>query len=175
MKPKDFVAAYYPFAAETEKKTGLSAVAMLSQAALESGWGEKAPGNMFFGVKDKDKGTTGNGQMITTTEYLKTPNAKFPEIISVKPHGTGGVYKYIVKDWFRKYASPEECFTEHAVFFQTVKRYAAAWSVRADAEAFFDALQAAGYATAVDENGKPNYASTMKKIAVMIRKELATK
>ncbi|MGL4596344.1 MAG: glucosaminidase domain-containing protein, partial [Bacteroidia bacterium] len=76
MKPADFVKAFFPFAKKTEEKTGISAIAILAQAALESGWGEKAPGNMFFGVKDTD-GLNGNEQLLTTTEYSRRSDLKF--------------------------------------------------------------------------------------------------
>ena len=49
MTPKDFIKQYKPFALETERKTGISHLFILAQAALESGWGNSAPGNMFFG------------------------------------------------------------------------------------------------------------------------------
>ena len=38
-----------PYAIETERKTGISHLFILAQAALESAWGTHAPGNMFFG------------------------------------------------------------------------------------------------------------------------------
>ena len=46
-----FKEKYLPYALESERKTGISAVFILAQAALETGWGKYAPGNMFFGVK----------------------------------------------------------------------------------------------------------------------------
>ena len=39
---------------------------------------------MFFGVKDTD-GINGNEQLITTTEYSRRNDLKFPEVISVTP------------------------------------------------------------------------------------------
>src|ERR1035437_160221 len=103
MKPQEFVDAYLPFAKQTEAKVGISAIAILAQAALESGWGAHAPGNMFFGVKDTD-GVNGNEQLLTTTEYSRRSNLEFPQIISVTPCTVNGqkYFKYIVKDYFRK-------------------------------------------------------------------------
>ena len=60
MTPTDFVKTYYPFALQTEKKTGISGRFILAQAALESGWGKSIPGNMFFGVKANPKTTPEN-------------------------------------------------------------------------------------------------------------------
>jgi len=164
MTPKKFVESYYHFAKQTEAKTGLSAVAILTQAALESAWGNSAPGNMFFGQKDSD-GLNGNEQLLLTTEFLDNPNKKFPVVISVVQVGKK-LWKYRIKDWFRKYKTPEECFTEHAKFFETRSRYAKAWVVRSNPEKFFEELQAAKYATTVDEKtGLPNYANLLKRVA----------
>ena len=46
MSPKDFVKQFHPYAKQMEKETGFNAVAILTQAALESGWGKYAPGNI---------------------------------------------------------------------------------------------------------------------------------
>src|SRR5690606_10598431 len=137
MKPSEFVKAYYPYAKETERKTGISAKAILAQAALESGWGKVAPGNMFFGVKDTD-GINGNEQLITTTEYSRRADLKFPQIISITPVLRNGHkwFKYKVKDYFRKFDTPEESFTHHAQFFLKNKRYAKALAVKSDTYAF---------------------------------------
>lgn len=163
MTKKQFVDAYKAFALETERKTGISAVAILAQAALESAWGRVAPGNMFFGVKDTD-GRNGNEQLLTTTEYSSKPDLKFPEIISITPVLRNGrkLYKYKVKTWFRKYDTPEQCFTDHAEFFNRNKRYAMALRVKHDPYAFIDAIAAAGYATG------PDYAKVLKGIAKQI-------
>lgn len=167
MKPSEFVKAYLPFAKQTESKTGISAVAILAQAALESSWGKVAPGNMFFGVKDTD-GINGNEQLLTTTEYSRRSDLKFPKIISITPIVKGGVkmFKYRVKDYFRKYKSPEESFTDHAQFFLKNKRYADALKVKSNPYAFIDAIAKAGYATA------PDYAVVLKNVAKSIEKHL---
>lgn len=164
MKPSEFVKAYLPFAKETETKTGISAIAILAQAALESGWGKAAVGNMFFGVKDTD-GLNGNEQLLTTTEYSRRADLKFPEIISITPVIMGGqkYFKYKVKDWFRKYNTPEESFTDHARFLIANKRYAHALTVKGDPLAFLKALADAGYATA------PNYYSILEGVVKNIQ------
>lgn len=165
MKPSEFAKAFYPHAKKVEEKIGVPALAILAQAAVESGWGKVAPGNMFFGVKDTD-GINGNEQLITTTEYLKTATAKFPEVISVTPVIRNGqkYFKYKVKDYFRKYNSPEECFADHAKFFVVNKRYAKALAVKSDYKAFIKAIAAAGYAT------DPNYANVLISVADSIKK-----
>lgn len=151
MKPAEFVKAFLPHALETERKTGINHVAILAQAALESGWGAHAPGNMFFGVKDTD-GLNGNEQLLRTVEYSTNPNLKYQHLISITPvtlHGKQ-YYKYVIKAWFRKYESPEACFTDHANFFFKNKRYAKALLVKEDPYKFLYEVAKAGYATGVD-------------------------
>lgn len=167
MKPKEFVKNYYPFAKESEVKTGISAIAILAQAALESGWGKAAPGNMFFGIKDTD-GINGNEQLLTTTEYSRSANLKFPVILSVTPVIRNGQkwFKYRVKDYFRKYDTPEQCFTDHSNFFIKNKRYAKALLVKNDPYKFIEEIAKAGYATA------PDYGSVLKDIAKIIEQNI---
>lgn len=165
MKPIDFIEAYLPFAKETEAKSGINAIVILAQAALESGWGERAPGNMFFGVKASKDTPNEKKQLVTTTEYSKRNDLKFPEIISVTKQDNG-LYKYKVRDWFRKYDTPEECFTEHCQFFFDNPRYAQALDVRYDAVSFAEEIAKAGYAT------DPNYAETLKAVIKSIQSRL---
>ena len=159
MTQKEFIKQYKPFALETERKTGISHLFILAQAALESGWGKSVPGNMFFGVKAGKDTPADKKQLLTTTEILSSPNLKhlFPLVISVKMLSSGK-YKYTVKDWFRKYDTPEECFTDHAQFFFKNKRYTKALLVRSDPYKFAEEVAKAGYATAT------NYADSLKKV-----------
>lgn len=148
LSPLDFVRLLLPFAKITEEKTGISAIAILAQAALESGWNKSCPGWMYFGVKDTD-GINGNEQLLTTTEYSRRPDLKFPQIISITPVVRFGqkYFKYVIKDYFRKYSSPEECFTDHANFFLRNPRYSNALAVRNNPVAFVNEIAKAGYAT----------------------------
>lgn len=164
LTPKEFVNTYLSFAKQTEQKTGINARFILAQAALETGWGGSVVGNMFFGIKANPLTTPeSERQLITTREVLSNPNAKFPQIISIKPLG-GGKYEYRVKDWFRKYETPEGSFSDHANFFFDNKRYSKALEVRNDPYLFADEIAKAGYAT------DPNYATTLKSIIKMIDK-----
>ncbi|GIM60065.1 hypothetical protein CAPN008_01150 [Capnocytophaga canis] len=160
---KTFVEKYKEFALATEQKTGIKAVFTLAQAGLESGWGKSAPGNMFFGVKATKSTPKDKRQLLRTTEVLSSPNVAFPEIISVSPLPSGK-YRYVVKDWFVKYDSPEESFTDHANFFLRNKRYAKALVVKSDPYKFAEEIAKAGYATA------PNYAESLKKTIQVIEK-----
>ena len=163
--PKEFVKAFYPFAVQTQNKTGIDARFTLAQAALESGWGGSAPGNMFFGVKASKNTPDDQKQLIRTREVLSSPNVHFPEIISVTPR-KDGKYDYVVRDWFRKYDSPEESFTDHAQFFFDNKRYRTALEYRQDPYRFAEEIAKAGYAT------DPNYANVLKSIVRTIEKNM---
>lgn len=155
MTPKEFITKHLPYALETERKTGISALFILAQSALETGWGQHAPGNMMFGMKASVSTPAEKRQLVQTTEILATDKAKFPVIIKIEKR-PDGKYKCTVKDWFRKYDSPEESFTDHARLFLTNKRYAKALEVKADPYKFAEEVAKAGYAT------EPTYAERLK-------------
>nr|DAK43284.1 MAG TPA: Muramidase (flagellum-specific) [Caudoviricetes sp.] len=157
MTAKEFIKQYKPFAMESERKTGISHLFILAQAALESGWGERTFGNMLFGIKARPETPADKKQLLRTTEVLSSANAVFPKIFSIKKRADGK-YTYSVLDWFRKYETQEECFTDHAQFFFINKRYAKALLVRSDPYKFAEEVAKAGYATA------PNYADSLKKL-----------
>ncbi len=167
MKPNDFVKKFYLFAKQTQEKTGISAIFILAQAALESAWGQSAPGNMFFGVKAAKDTAENKQQLLTTSEALSDDKqgARFPQVISITKR-TDGKYLYRVKDWFRKYDTPEECFSDHSDFFFKNKRYSEALKVKGDPNRFAEEIAKAGYAT------DPNYANTLKSIIRTIVKAL---
>lgn len=165
----EFIKKYKHFALDTERKTGISHLFILAQAGLESGWGKSPIGNNFFGIKVPKSLVSSTPkekkQLLRTTEVLATPNEKdrFPEVISITKR-TDGKYLYIVRDWFMKYDTPEECFTDHANFFFRNKRYAKALEVKADPYKFAEEVAKAGYATA------PNYAESLKTLIKEIEK-----
>lgn len=168
LTPCEFVSAYYSYAVETERKTGIDARFTLAQAALETGWGASAPGNLFFGIKARPGAPENKRQLLRTREILPTQQAKFPEILSVRPLALGK-YEYIVRDWFRKYDTPEESFTDHANFFLENKRYAKALQARNNPYRFAEAIAQAGYAT------DPYYANTLKKLIQRIDRVVEAK
>ena len=163
MTPEEFVKTYLPEAKKEEKRSGFHYLIPLTQAALESGWGSKAIGNNFFGIKDTD-GVNGNEQLITTTEYLSTDKAKFPTILKIVK--AGNKFKYTVKDWFRKYPSAAMGFADHTDFFLKNPRYKKAVAVKDNPSKFFDEIAKAGYATA------PDYASQLNQVMKSVIKRL---
>ena len=163
MSPEEFVKVYLPEAKKEEKRSGFHYLIPLTQAALESGWGSKAIGNNFFGIKDTD-GINGNEQLITTTEYLSTDKVKFPVIISIIK--AGNKFKYTVKDYFRKYPSASQGFADHSDFFIKNPRYSKALLVKNNPEKFFEEIAKAGYATS------ENYSEQLKSVMNSVIKRL---
>ena len=145
----DFRRRYGAYADASQSATQVPALVTLGQAALESGWGAHAPGNNFFGIKARASDPPETRQLLRTTEVLDRPDATFPEIISVTQRADGK-YVYVVRDWFRAYATPEESFTAHGTFLRDNGRYAPAFQHTDDAYAFARAIADAGYATATN-------------------------
>jgi len=167
MKPAEFVKEYYCYALASEQKSGISAVFTLAQAAIESAWGEVAPGNMFFGVKDTD-GVNGNEQLLRTTEYSRRADLKFTVILSITPVIRRGekYFRYRGKDYFRKYNTPEDCFYDHALFFLQNPLYRYAMPVAGNAIQFAIQVAKAGYAT------DPEYGKTLLLVITIVQKEV---
>lgn len=162
MTPEQFVKKYWPYAIAVERTDGVPALFSVTQSALETGWGSTIVGNMMFGVKDTD-GINGNEQLLTTTEYHNSPNVKYPAILAITEVIKGRRWKYKVKDWFRKYPTPEESFRDHARFLKTNKRYAAAFAYVRQPYLFAKAVCDAGYAT------DPNYYNSIEHIMLKVQ------
>jgi flagellum-specific peptidoglycan hydrolase FlgJ len=136
-----------PYAKASEAKTGVPGLVTLAQAAVESGWGARAAGNNFFGIKAKASDAEGTRQLWRTREVLSRPDVRtFPEVISVKPRPDGR-YDYVVRDWFRVFPSPELAFVGHGEFLRRNKRYAPAFGFGSDPYRFAAEVARAGYAT----------------------------
>ena len=94
MKPREFIEKYLAVAEQNEIETGVPKLLTLSQAALESAWGAKAPGNNFFGIK---AGSSWKG-----------------EVVEFNTHEVEAGKTIALKDKFRKYTTPLECFKDYA-------------------------------------------------------------
>ncbi|MBC7938628.1 MAG: flagellar assembly peptidoglycan hydrolase FlgJ [Chitinophagaceae bacterium] len=144
-----FVQQHSSAARQAESATGIPAAFMVSQAALETGWGRKeirhadgTPSFNLFGIK---AGPNWKGPVaeITTTEYVG-----------------GKAQKVVAK--FRAYGSYAESFSDYAKLMKDSPRYAGVIaSVGANpdsASGFARGLQKAGYAT------DPAYADKLSKV-----------
>lgn len=130
---RDFVSRMSSAAKVAAEQSGVHAKLILSQAALESGWGKReilredgSPSYNVFGIK-AGKSWKGDVVHITTTEY------------------ENGVARK-VKEPFRAYGSYEEAFADYAKLVGGSKRYAEVLEAPS-AEAAAKRIQKAGYAT----------------------------
>ncbi len=139
---RDFVDNYYSVAKSVEMQTGVPAVLALAQAAIESHWGQSAPGSNFFGIK-ADPGWRGATQSLNTTE--------------VAPGG--GSYKTTAQ--FRSYTNPADSFRDYARFLRNNDRYRSALA-ESDPYRMLRGISRAGYAT------NPNYYNTVSNVMKQI-------
>jgi flagellar protein FlgJ len=144
MPPTSFIAMLLAAARECHRVTGIPVSFTLAQAALESSWGQRAPGNNLFGVK-ADSSWKGKAVDVPTHEVI---------------HGSS--VPMMAK--FRAYDSWAECMVDHARFFKVNPRYAPCFR-ETTGEGWARAAAAAGYAT------DPDYAK--KLIAVMRGRNMA--
>ena len=123
-----WVAKLMPGAEATAQSIGVSPEAIIAQAALETGWGKSAIGNNIFGIKAAG-GWTGKTQDVLTWEHVD-----------------GQAVQLV--DTFRDYDSIAESFADHFRFLVENSGYRnAGVFARQSDEAYFAALQRAGYAT----------------------------
>ena len=171
MSKHQFILAHYPEAKKALKSSGIPPLFALAQAALESGWGKHAPGNMLFGIKigkgANYGGWNGKKQLITTTEYYQFPNKKYQYIYPAYPMRTvSGNWKYKIKDEFRAYDSIEDSFKDWAGLLKNNLCYRKAFQYSKDPYRFALAIAEAGYAT------DPNYVVKIHRLMDSIKKEL---
>lgn len=123
-----WVARLMPGAEPTARMLGISPEAIIAQAALETGWGKAAIGNNIFGIKAAG-GWSGKTQDVQTWEHIDGQNVQ-------------------MVDTFRDYDSIADSFSDHFRFLSENSRYrnAGVFAKQGD-EAYFAALQRAGYAT----------------------------
>lgn len=130
---RDFVSRMSAAAKVASEQSGVHAKLILSQAALESGWGRReilredgSTSHNLFGIK---AGSSWKGDVvhITTTEYENGVPRK-------------------MKQPFRAYGSYEEAFADYAKLVGSSKRYADVLEAPT-AEAAAKRIQKAGYAT----------------------------
>lgn len=138
---EDFVSQLLPVAEQAAKKLGLSPVALVAQAALETGWGQKMikkPNGEnalnFFGIK-ADGRWQGEKATVGTLEYRQ------------------GVAK-VEKASFRAYSSIDESLQDYVSFVQSNPRYQKAIESASDNSQYFQELQQAGYATDPEYSSK---------------------
>jgi flagellar rod assembly protein/muramidase FlgJ len=126
MKPQDFLDMIVPAAQACQRASGIPTSFTIAQAALESSWGERAPGFNLFGIKPG-------------------PNWK-GAIVPVATHEVVKGKSVAVTDNFRCYRSFGECLADRAEFFRANPRYAACFK-ETTGHGWARAVARAGYAT----------------------------
>ncbi len=142
---EQFVKALWPLAQQAADKLGVEPKVLISQAALETGWGKRiidiSDGQSsynLFNIK-ADRRWSGERATVATLEYK--------DGIAVQQQAS-----------FRSYGSYAESFQDYVDFVTHSPRYSEALNKAADAVGYIDALHKGGYAT------DPDYAAKIKAI-----------
>lgn len=145
-RAEDFVQDVWPHARRTAARLNIAPEAIVAQAALETGWGQRVmrrgdgiSSNNLFGIK---AGGNWQGDRISklTLEYQDGIAAKQVE-------------------HFRSYSNIAETFDDYASLIQGQPRYAAVLASGEDVDGFAQAIQDSGYAT------DPEYANKIMQVA----------
>ena len=143
--PESFVSQLWPMAQRAAEKIGVNPEVIISQAALETGWGKhvlnKANGETSFNLFNikADKRWDGESTIVGTVEYRNG--------VAIKEQAQ-----------FRSYESYQDSFNDYVEFLQTQPRYQRALQHTDNPERFIEELHKAGYAT------DPGYAEKIKRI-----------
>ena len=130
----DFVKSVWPYAEKAAQQLGIPTETLVSQAALETGWGkfmmnstDGKPSYNLFGIK-ADSRWDGEVVSVQTTEYRD-----------------GVVQKERAN--FRAYDSLQQGFKDYVSFIKSSPRYSDALNSRGNAAEYLNNLQQGGYAT----------------------------
>ncbi|MDT8370855.1 MAG: flagellar assembly peptidoglycan hydrolase FlgJ [Gammaproteobacteria bacterium] len=143
--PQQFVEKLWPMAKRAADKIGVTPDVILSQVALETGWGKhvinKANGESSFNLFNikADSRWTGDKTSVGTVEYHNG--------VAIRQQAQ-----------FRSYESYQQSFDDYVNFLQTQPRYQNALKQTYNPEQFIEALHKSGYAT------DPDYADKIKRI-----------
>ncbi len=142
---EEFINQLRPYAEQAAKELNVDANVLISQAALETGWGKSiikfsdgSSSYNLFNIK-ADKSWQGKQENVSTVE--------FKEGVAIKEISG-----------FRSYGSYQDSFEDYVEFIKTNPRYKAALKSVQQPEQYMQALQQAGYAT------DPNYAKKVMEI-----------
>ncbi|XTI73412.1 flagellar assembly peptidoglycan hydrolase FlgJ [Acidithiobacillus sp. AC3] len=138
-RAKAFVQSILPAVRQAAVQLDVSPVAILAQAALETGWGAHAPGDNLFGIK-AGGGWSGSALQNLTHEFVDGVNT--------------------VEDAsFRAYQNVAASVANYTQLLLNSPRYRAALGQGGNIAGFAEALQNGGYAT------DPNYAAKITALA----------
>jgi flagellar protein FlgJ len=142
--PEAFVKSLWPHAKKVAQELGVSAKALIAQAALETGWGRRLVG--------------GSGNVSHNLFGIKAGGSWSGDKVASATHEFVNGVRQSARASFRAYATPADSFADYARLLGG-SRYAQARGTGEDAHRFASALQHAGYAT------DPSYANKITAIA----------
>jgi len=129
MTPQQFISEITPYAQQSQESTNIPSSFVVSEAALESGWGSSQLALQAFNLFGVKADSSWHGPVLTlpTKEFIKcvwvTQQAKW-----------------------RKYDSWLSCISDHATFLLTNPRYAPAFKTT-NVSDFVHAISSAHYAS----------------------------
>ncbi|MCW8878756.1 MAG: flagellar assembly peptidoglycan hydrolase FlgJ [Kangiellaceae bacterium] len=136
-----FISQLLPYAQKAAEKLNLDPRVLISQAALETGWGKFImhdergnPGFNLFGIK-ANSNWNGDTIKIDTLEIVESQVKK-------------------IKASFRKYESFAQSFEDYVDFISTQPRYQKAVESSQEPKKFTEQLQSSGYATDPEYSNK---------------------
>lgn len=141
---KDFIQKLQGYAKLSATKLGVSTHVLLSQAALETGWGKSV-----IQLNDKTSHNLFN---------IKAGESWLGDKVSIKTleYKEGRAYQKIAE--FRVYSSYQDSFDDYVDLIKNSTRYQTAIKQATNPKLYLQALQKAGYAT------DPNYADKVMRI-----------
>ncbi len=138
-RARSFFAGIMPSVRAAAAQLQVSPLAILAQAALETGWGSHAPGNNLFGIK---AGSDWSGARVSRLT-----------------HEVRDGVSTLSRAAFRAYQNASDSVQNYAQLLLSSPRYEAVHGKGADIAGYAQALQHGGYAT------DPHYASKLMAIA----------
>ncbi|ODN65992.1 flagellar assembly peptidoglycan hydrolase FlgJ [Methylophaga muralis] len=143
--PEDFVEKLWPLAQKAAERLGTSADVILSQAALETGWGR-------YVLKDNE------GQSSFNLFNIKADSRWDGDFVAKNALEYRNGKPVTEQSRFRSYDDYQQSFDDYVSFLQSQPRYQEALKHVARPERFVEKLHEAGYAT------DPQYANKIKRI-----------
>jgi flagellar protein FlgJ len=143
--PEEFVNYLWPLAQQAADKMGTTPEVILSQAALETGWGR-------YVLKD------GEGQSSFNLFNIKADSRWDGEFVAKNALEYRDGKPIAEQSRFRSYDDYAQSFEDYVSFLQSQPRYREALKHVGDPETFVEKLHEAGYAT------DPQYADKIKRI-----------
>jgi flagellar protein FlgJ len=151
--PEHFIQQLYPAAQKVAEEMGISPKAIVSQAALETGWGQ-------FMIHSGEDANNNNGAKENSFNFfgIKADSRWNGDKVTITTHEYRDGKRVTEKANFRAYPSIEAGLKDYSQFLKA-ERYEKAIAAGNNVEEYAKQLQQAGYAT------DPQYAQKISRIA----------